>query len=310
MKILVTGAAGYIGSILTPRLLAAGHEVLAVDNLMYRQTSLMDCCNDPAFEFIRGDARDKELLAACLKRVDAIVPLACLTGAPICLRDPVGAQTIIVDAVRDLLSMRSREQIIIYPTTNSGYGIGEKGKFCTEQTPLRPVSLYGRLKVEIEQAILDAGGSITFRLATVFGASPRMRTDLLVNDFVRRAVHDRCVVLFESHFKRNYLHVRDAADAFVHGLEHFEAMKDEPYNVGLSDANISKRELCEEIARQVPDFYFVEHELGKDPDKRDYIVSNEKIEATGFEARRSLREGIAELVKAYQILPPAPFGNA
>jgi nucleoside-diphosphate-sugar epimerase len=309
MKIFVTGAAGYIGSVLVPRLLQAGHSVLALDNFMYRQTSLLDCCNDPNFEVTSGDARNGDLVARCMAKVDAVFPLACLTGAPLCDRDPVGARTIIVDAVREILKRRTRQQRIIYPTTNSGYGIGEAGKFCTEETPLRPVSLYGRLKVEIEKEILAAGNAITFRLATVFGVSPRMRTDLLVNDFVLRAVRDRYLVLFEAHFKRNYLHVRDVAEAFTFCLEHFEQMKNRPYNVGLSEANLSKRELCEEIKKQIPDLQVTESEVGQDPDKRDYIVSNARIEAAGFKARRSLQEGITELIKAYAILPRHVYGN-
>lgn len=308
-RVLVTGAAGYIGSILVPRILEAGHSVLAVDNFMYNQTSLLACCNHPQFDLIRGDVRDRDLTEECLRKVDVIFPLACLTGAPICSRNPVGATTIIRDAIRDLIQMRSAGQPIVFPTTNSGYGIGEKGTFCTEETPLRPISLYGKLKVQIEQELLDAGNVITLRLATVFGVSPRMRTDLLVNDFVLRAVRDRFIVLFEADFKRNYLHIRDAADVFLHCMEHFETMRDQPYNVGLSDANISKRELCEEIQKQLPDFYFTEHELGKDPDKRDYIVSNEKIEAAGFRARRGLQEGITELVKAYRGLRQSEYGN-
>jgi nucleoside-diphosphate-sugar epimerase len=244
-----------------------------------------------------------------MEKVDAAIPLACLTGAPLCSRDPVGAQTIIVDAVREILKYRSRQQRIIYPTTNSGYGIGEKGKFCTEETPLRPISLYGRLKAEVEQMLLDAGDVVTFRLATVFGASPRMRTDLLVNDFVLRAVRDRFIVLFEADFKRNYLHVRDAAEAFLFALENFERMKNQPYNVGLSEANLSKRELCNEIKKQVPDFYVTESSIGQDPDKRDYIVSNAKIEAAGFKARHGIQEGVAELIKAFQIIPKQPYGN-
>ncbi|MCK4600975.1 MAG: NAD(P)-dependent oxidoreductase [Phycisphaerae bacterium] len=308
-KILITGAAGYIGSIMVPRLLEAGYSVLAVDNFMYRQASLLDCCSNLNFELIRGDCRNQELIGECLKKVDAIFPLACLTGAPSCKSDPVGATTTIRDAVGDILEMRSKDQQIIYPTTNSGYGIGEKDKYCTEETPLRPISLYGRLKADTERALLDAGNVITLRLATVFGASPRMRTDLLVNDFVLRAVRDRFIVLFEANFKRNYLHIRNVADAFIHCLENFDAMKNEPYNVGLSEANISKRELCEEIQRQIPEFYFTEYELGNDPDKRDYIVSNEKIEAAGFKAKRSLQEGISELIKAYHVLPASPHGN-
>jgi nucleoside-diphosphate-sugar epimerase len=309
MKVLVTGAAGYIGSILVPRLLEEGHEVLAVDNFMYRQTTLLDCCANKSFTMVRGDARDPALLDRLIAKADAIIPLACLTGAPLCSRDPVGAKSIIFDAVKEILARRSRSQIIIYPTTNSGYGIGEKGKFCTEETPLRPISLYGRLKADVESEILAAGNAITFRLATVFGVSPRMRTDLLVNDFVLRAVRDRYIVLFEAHFKRNYLHIRDAADAFLHCLTHFEPMKNQAYNVGLSEANLSKYELCEEIKKQLPEFHVTESEVGQDPDKRDYIVSNAKIEAAGFKARRGLQEGISELIKASQILPAQPFGN-
>jgi nucleoside-diphosphate-sugar epimerase len=308
-KILVTGAAGYIGSIMVPRLLAAGHAVLALDNFMYRQTSLLECCANPQFDVVRGDCRDRALLARCLKDVDAVFPLACLTGAPVCSQDPVGATTVIRDAVRDILKLRSSHQLIIFPTTNSGYGVGEKGKYCTEETPLRPVSLYGRLKVEIERELLAADNTITLRLATVFGASPRMRTDLLVNDFVLRAVHDRFIVLFEGDFKRNYLHVRDVADAFLFCLGNFDRMKGCAYNVGLSEANLSKRELCREIQAQIPDFHIAEHALGKDPDQRDYIVSNAKIEAAGFRAGRTLREGIAELIKAYRLLPKFAYGN-
>jgi nucleoside-diphosphate-sugar epimerase len=289
--------------------LQAGHAVVALDNFMFHQSTLLECCSDERFEMVRGDTRDCDLLRRWLGKVDAIFPLACLTGAPLCSRDPIGAKTIIVDAVRDILRLRSPQQPIIYPTTNSGYGVGEKDKFCTEETPLRPISLYGRLKVEIENALLQAGNAITLRLATVFGVSPRMRTDLLVNDFVSRAVKDRYIMLFEADFKRNYLHIRDAADAFLYCLEHFDEMKDRPYNVGLSEANLSKRELCEELRRQIADLVVTESKVGEDPDKRDYIVSNARIEAAGFKARRGLQQGIAELVKAYQILPRSPYGN-
>ncbi len=308
-KILVSGGAGYIGSILVPHLLQRGYQVIVIDNFMYQQTSLLDCCHNKNLTIIRGDARDRDLIAEQLKKVDVIFPLACLTGAPLCSKDPTSAKTTNFDAVKMIVDLRSKDQILIFPTTNSGYGIGEAGICCTEETPLRPISLYGKLKVEIERIILDSGNSITLRLATVFGISPRMRLDLLVNDFTYRAVNDRFLVLFEARFKRNYLHVRDVARAFLHCLENFDHMKEEPYNVGLSDANLSKWELCEEIKKHVPDFYFVEAPVGEDPDKRDYIVSNAKIEATGFKPLFSLHEGISELMKGYQIIKYKEFSN-
>jgi nucleoside-diphosphate-sugar epimerase len=309
MKILVTGAAGYIGSVLVPILLQKGYEVIAIDNFMYNQASLLDCCYDEKLTIIRGDARDKDLIAKYLKKADAIFPLACFTGAPLCSKDPVGARSTNLEAIKMLLDLRSKEQIVIFPTTNSGYGIGQAGVHCTEDTPLRPISLYGTLKVEAEKLVLDAGNSITLRLATAFGISPRMRLDLLVNDFTYRAVTDRFIILFEAHFKRNYIHTRDIAKAFIHCLNNFNGMKGEPYNVGLSDANLSKWELCEEIKKQVPDFYFVEAKVGEDPDKRNYIVSNAKIEKTGFKPDVSLQKGIAELIKGYQVIRRNQFGN-
>jgi nucleoside-diphosphate-sugar epimerase len=208
-----------------------------------------------------------------------------------------------------MLKQLSADQRVLMPITNSGYGIGEKGKFCTEETPLRPISLYGTTKVEAEAAALERGNAISFRLATVFGMAPRFRLDLLVNDFVYRAVNDRAVVLFEADFKRNYIHIRDVANAFLHGLENFERMKNEPYNVGLSDANLSKRELCEKIHEHVPSFVFMEAPIGEDPDKRDYIVSNEKIEATGYRPQHSLDDGIRELIKGYTMVKNSMYGN-
>ncbi len=309
MNILVTGAAGYIGSLLVPELLRQGHKVTALDNFMYHQVSLLDCTFDDNLTIIRGDARNKETIAELMKDADVIYPLACLTGAPLCTLDPIGAQTINFDAVKMILDLSSQEQRIIFPTTNSGYGVGEEGKFCTEETPLRPISTYGKLKVELENILLDSGNAITLRLATDFGTSPRMRLDLLVNDFTYRAVYDRFIVLFESHFKRNYLHVRDAVGVFIHCMENFDKMKGEPYNVGLSTANISKHELCEEIKKQIPEFYFIEAEVGEDPDKRDYIVSNEKIESAGFTASISLEKGIRELIRGYRVIKRTQFAN-
>ena len=209
-----------------------------------------------------------------------------------------------------LLRLRSSGQKIIFPNTNSGYGRMEKGvAHCDENSPLEPVSLYGTLKVETEKALLKAGNAIVFRLATVCGVSPRMRIDLLVNDFVYRAVTDRAVILFEPHFKRNYLHVRDAVGAFIHAMEHFESMKNQIYNVGLSDANLSKSELCEKIKEQLPKFVFIESPIGEDPDKRNYIISNEKIEKTGFATHISIEDAIAELIKGYQVVHRNQFSN-
>ena len=309
MKILVTGAAGYIGSVLTPKLLQKGHKVIAVDNFMYGQTSLLDSCHYDNLTIVRGDARDKKLVTKHLREVDAIFPLACLTGAPLCSKDPFNAKAVNFDAVKMILDLRSRGQIIIFPTTNSGYGIGQKGVHCTERTPLNPVSFYGKLKVDLEKMILDSKSCITLRLATAFGISPRMRLDLLVNDFIYRAVMDRYLVLFQAHFKRNYIHVQDVARAFIHSLENFDSMKNEPYNVGLSDANLSKWELCEEIKKHLPEFYFTESQIGEDTDKRDYVVSNEKIEKTRFKPDVSLQIGIRELIKGYQIIRRNQFSN-
>jgi len=308
-RVLVTGGAGYIGSILVGALLRADYAVTVLDNFLFGQTSLLDLVHDERLRIERGDARDEERLKPLCAEADWIIPLACLTGAPLCDRDPMTARGVIVEAIDALLRLRSPAQGILYPTTNSGYGIGEEGVHCTEETPLRPVSLYGRLKVEAEQRILEAGNAVTFRLATAFGISPRMRLDLLVNDFTYRAVTDRFIVLFEPHFKRNFIHVRDIARTFLHGMENFESMQGRPYNVGLDDANLSKWELCEEIHRQVPDFMWSEAAVGRDPDQRNYIVSNARLNATGFQPATSLELGIAELIRGYQVLRRNQFSN-
>lgn len=308
-KVLVTGGAGYIGSILVPDLLAKGFEVTILDNFMFGQNVLLEHCINPGFHIIRGDCRNENLMKEIIGNFDIIIPLAALVGAPLCNLDEIGATTTNLEAVELLLRHRSPEQIVIYPTTNSGYGIGEKGKLCTEETPLRPISLYGVTKVKAEEAVLSAGNSLTFRLATVFGMSPRMRLDLLVNDFTYRAVTDKAVTVFEGHFKRNYIHIRDVSRAFLHAIDHFAEMRNQAYNVGLSDANLSKIELCQEIRKQVPGFVFLEAPIGQDPDKRDYIVSNEKIEKTGFRPIYSLQAGIDELIKGYRILKNAKYSN-
>ena len=308
-KILVTGGAGYLGSILVPELLKAGHKVTVLDNFMFGQNSLLECCAYEDFDAVRGDAREEAVLKPLLGGADYIIPLAALVGAPLCSRDKVGTITTNRDAIALIAKLSSKEQRIIYPCTNSGYGIGQKDTYCTEETPLVPISLYGKAKVEAEKILLDRGNSISLRLATVFGMSPRMRIDLLVNDFTYRAVKDRFVVVFEGYFKRNYIHIRDVARAFIHAIDNFDTMKNEPYNVGLSDANLSKLELCAKIKEQVPDFVYLEAPIGEDPDKRDYIVSNEKIEGTGFKPKHSIEMGIRELIKGYTIITNSKYSN-
>ena len=308
--VLVTGGAGYLGSTLVPMLLERGHHVTVVDNFLYGQDSLNAVCFRPEFSLVRGDVRQMDLMRPLIAKADVIIPLAALVGAPLCDREPLAATTTNRQAIVDMLPHLGREQRVLLPITNSGYGVGEADTFCTEETPLRPVSLYGRDKVEVERILLNEhSSSISLRLATVFGLSPRMRLDLLVNDFTYRACHDRFLVLFESHFKRNFIHVRDVGRAFLHAIDRFDAMRGGPYNVGLSDANLSKRELCERIKAQVPSFVIFESAVGSDPDKRDYIVSNEKIERTGFKPAFSLDDGIREIVKAYPMLRQSRYSN-
>ena len=309
LNILVTGGAGYLGSILAPKLLASGHKVAVLDNFTYLQgESLAVCCADDNFSVVRGDVRDPSVVKPLLKKADVVIPLAALVGAPLCDRDTTAARTVNFEAVKLIADSVSPAQRIIYPTTNSGYGIGAD-KFCTEDTPLNPISLYGVVKMNAEKAVLARENSISFRLATVFGMSPRMRLDLLVNDFVYRAFTDRFVVIFEGHFRRNYIHIRDVAAAFLHALENFEKMKGQSYNVGLSEANLSKLELCAKIKKHLPAFVYLESAVGEDVDKRDYIVSNEKIERTGFRPAHSLDDGIKELIKGYAMLRDTRYGN-
>lgn len=309
MKVLVTGGAGYLGSVLSEHLLDAGHSVTCLDNLSLGQSGPFHLCENPRFDFVRGDARDEALLGRLLRTVDAIIPLACLVGAPACDRDPWTARAVNLDAIRLLNRLRSREQLVVFPTTNSGYGTKSGDTFCTEETPLEPISLYGQTKVAAEAELLSSPNAITLRLATVFGMSPRPRLDLLVNHFVHASVTEGFVVIFEKHFKRNYIHIRDVADAFLHCLSHQPQMIGRPFNAGLDDANLSKEELALKIKVHVPSFYIHFSEVGSDPDKRNYIVSNQRLREAGFAARRSLDEGIVELLKGYRMMARGPYGN-
>ncbi|MHC1745258.1 MAG: NAD-dependent epimerase/dehydratase family protein [Syntrophobacteraceae bacterium] len=300
--VLVTGGAGYLGSIICEHALAEGYEVTVVDNLMYQQQSLFHFCANERFHFVHGDVRDESLMAKVVKAADVIVPLAALVGAPACSRNPWETTAINLEAIRSINRFRSSSQLIVYPTTNSGYGCQSGDVFCTEETPLEPISLYGQTKVQAERELLDTSHVITLRLATVFGMSPRMRIDLLVNHFVHAALNDGFIVIFEKDFKRNYIHVRDVADCFLHAIKNADRMAGNAFNAGLDAANLSKEELALKIKEYVPGFYIHFAEVGCDPDKRNYIVSNQKLREAGFEAKRSLDDGIKELIKGYQML--------
>jgi len=313
MRILVTGGAGYIGSILVEELLRESNEITVIDNFMYGQTSLAHLCHDPDLTIIRGDIRNTSLMDSLIDWADTVVHLAAIVGAPACERDYFASESININALQGMLETlsveRNKDKPILIPISNSGYGIGKKDVECTEDMPLNPISKYGCDKVSQERLVMQRGNAISFRLATVFGMSPRMRMDLLINDFVWRAVKDKAVTLFEPHFKRNYIHVRDVARVFEFGIRHFGWLKNQIYNVGLSGANLSKLELCRRIAKHVPGFMFSIAGHGEDPDKRDYIVSNAKIEKAGFNTICSLDEGIKELITGYQMFRTNQYGN-
>lgn len=308
-NITVTGGGGYIGSVLVPLLLSRGHKVTVIDSFIYGQDSLLDCCVNKNLTVMRADVRDGECVKKAVDGADFIIPLAAMVGFPLCDFDKTAAQTVNVDAIELLLSIREKGQKIVFPCSNSGYGTTDGETFCTEDSPMLPISLYGRTKVTAEKAILESGESLSFRFATLFGASPRMRTDLLVNDFVKRAVNDKVISVFEGSFKRNYLHVRDAAGAFLFAIENFEKMKGRPYNCGLSSANLSKLELCEKIKEHIPSMRYFEVPFATDPDKRDYIVSNERLESMGWSPGYSLDDGIEELIKVYRIIRTVGYSN-
>lgn len=309
MNIFITGGAGYLGSVLCERLLQDGHHVSVIDNLLYGQAHLFHLAANPRFEFVRGDARDQRLLTEQLKRADVCIPLAAIVGAPACDLDPLMATSVNAEAIELLCRLRSPSQLIVFPTTNSGYGTRSGAVACTEETPLEPISLYGVTKVRAEAAVLAMPNTITLRLATVFGLSPRMRLDLLVNHFVYAAVTQRALVIFEKDFRRNFVHIRDVADCFVHCIRHAATMAGRPYNAGLDAANLSKEQLALKIKEYLPQLAIHFSACGSDPDKRDYIVSNQRLRDAGFAAARSLDEGIQELIKGYRLMARGPFAN-
>jgi nucleoside-diphosphate-sugar epimerase len=304
MKVLITGGAGYLGSVITQKMLEAGHRVTAIDNLSFKQLSPLQFTSNPNYNFIYGDVRNVDFLKHQVGIHDVIIPLAAIVGFPACKADPKLAWEVNYTQIETILDSIGDEHIILYPNTNSGYGIGEGQSECTEESPLNPISVYGESKCAAEKLLLNCSQAICFRLATVFGTSTRMRTDLLVNEFVYKAMTDKYITVFEKHFKRNFIHIQDVANVFLWALNNYETMKHNVYNVGLSDANLSKQELLEKIQQYIPDFAISYSDFYEDPDKRDYIVSNEKIEKTGWNPQYSLDDGIKELMKTYQVLIP------
>jgi nucleoside-diphosphate-sugar epimerase len=310
-KVLITGGAGYLGSVIVDKLLSVGYGVIVLDKLLFNQTSLLQYTSNPNFKFIYGDVRNEELLEKLCNEVDIIIPLAAIVGFPACASDPQLAKEINFNQISNIVKFAKHKKIL-YPNTNSGYGIGEGQTECTEESPLNPISVYGQTKCDAENFLRANTSAITFRLATVFGVSPRMRTDLLVNDFTYKAITDKYIVVFEKSFKRNFIHIQDVASAFLFMLQNYDKYKGEVFNLGLSDANLSKQELLEKIQSHVKDFAVSYNDYYEDPDKRDYIVSNEKVEATGWKPEWNLDMGIKQLIMAYQMIVPkmgAEFRN-
>lgn len=308
-KILITGGAGYIGSVLTRLLLEQGFEVEVLDNFIYDQNSLIDCCSFKKFTFNNIDILDYDKVNERVKNKDIIIPLAAYVGAPICKIRKTVSKLVNLDSIKNIVENTSDDQLIIFPTTNSGYGVGSKDEYCTEASSLNPVSEYGIWKVEAEKLILNRKNSISFRLATVFGVSQRMRLDLLVNNFTHKAYTDKYIVLFEENFRRNFIHIKDVANAFLFAIKNCEIMKGDVFNVGLSDANLTKLQLCNKIKEYLPKFIIYSSNLDKDEDQRDYIVSNEKFEKIGWKPEFSLDDGILELIKFFSMIKKNSYSN-
>jgi nucleoside-diphosphate-sugar epimerase len=313
MKILITGGAGYLGSVITGKMLSEGHEVVVLDKLIFNQVSLLSYTSNPNFKFIHGDVRNEVLLERLCNEVDVIIPLAAIVGFPACASEPELAKEINFSQIVNIVKYcNGKGKKILYPNTNSGYGLGTGQLECDEESPLTPISVYGQTKCEAENFLRTSTDAIVFRLATVFGVSPRMRTDLLVNDFTYKAITDKYIVVFEKSFKRNFIHIQDVANVFLFMLTNYEQYKGEVFNVGLSDANLSKQELLEKIQSHVKNFAVSYNDYYEDPDKRDYIVSNTKIESTGWYPKWTIDMGIKELIMAYQMIVPrmgAEFRN-
>lgn len=307
MKVLVTGGGGYIGSLLVPALLEQGYVVTVLDDFRFEVSSLLAVVHHRNLTIVNGDIRDHRIASDLFTSHDVLIPLAALVGAPLCDKSPHDAKTINLEAPLNMFKLLSPNQLVLMPTTNSAYGTSDT--VCDEKTVLKPLSTYAAHKVEVEKALMDRENSTSFRLATVFGASPRMRIDLLVNDFVYKACKDAALVLFESNFKRNYIHVRDVCNTFIWALENGNVVRGEIFNVGLSSANLSKAELCETIKQFIPNFVWFEHALTKDPDQRNYVVSNAKLEAKGWLPQYTIHDGIEELIKAYKTFKKNVSGN-
>ena len=302
-KILITGGAGYIGTVLANELslLSDVSEIVIYDNLMYKQSGVFALLSNSKIKFIYGDVREYDKFEKEILKADVIFPLAAIVGFPACERDKQLASQINSKQIQFIMGAKSYHTKVILPNSNSGYGVGESGKLCTEESPLRPISAYGTTKCEGESYAID-GGAVALRLATVFGPSYRFRQDWLVNDFVQRAMVDKFIVLFEASFKRNFIHIKDVVSAMILMMNNYEKYQGQVFNVGLSSANLSKMELCEKIKEQIPSFVIKTDDFAKDLDKRDYVVSNEKLEKTGWKAATSIEQGISELIKCLPVI--------